>query len=55
MTIGDELLQMIEKMSETVNSGDASDSGSGNSSEWANTPTVQSTAPEGCRDDTGAV
>ena len=33
-------------------SGDASDS---NSSEWVNTPTVQPTAPEGCRDDTGAV
>ena len=39
----------------TTNSGDASDSGSGISSEWENTPTVQPTAPEGCRDDTGAV
>ena len=41
----------------SLNSGDASasDSGSGNSSEWVNTPTVRPTAPEGCRDDTGAV
>ena len=36
--------------STTANSGDASDSdsGSGNSSEWVNTSTVQPTAPEGC-------
>ena len=39
----------------TSNSGDASDSGSGNSSEWVNNPKVQPTAPEGCRDDTGAI
>ena len=41
----------------TANSGDASDSdsGSGNSSEWVNTPPVQPTAPEGCRDDTCSV
>ena len=41
----------------SANSGDASDSdsGSGNSSEWVKTPTMQPTAPMGCRDDTGAV